>query len=87
MPATLGIIPCRSEKLKSLLYKAKQILAEGECDCGCTECPAIFVCTDPDMPPYSMLKEFLWHNEEQVLDDEKLNRSVNRDNLNSLQDI
>ena len=82
--ATTLLVPCTDENLPGLLYKAKQIIAEGECDCDCTKCPGVFICRDPDSPPYTMLREFLERNEHLQLQDYALNNQVNTENLNLL---
>jgi hypothetical protein len=84
--ATVALLPCGDKKIEDLLYKAKQILAEGECDCDCRNCPGLFVCFDPDLPPYGMLKEFIRHNEKLPVEDDLYNNQVNRENLNALAD-
>lgn len=82
--ATTVLVPCTDSRMPRLIYKAKKIIAEGECDCDCKECPGIFICRDPDMPPYTMLREFIDRNEKTVLADYKLNNQVNQDNLGAL---
>lgn len=81
--ATTALVPCTDSRMLRLIYKAKKIIAEGECDCDCKECPGVFICRDPDLPPYTMLREFINRNEKTVLDDYKLNNQVNLDNLNA----
>ncbi len=81
--ATTALVPCADLRMPRLIYKAKKIIAEGECDCDCKECPGVFICCDPDMPPYTMLREFIARNEKTVLADYKLNNQVNQDNLNA----
>lgn len=81
--ATTALVPCADLRMPRLIYKAKKIIAEGECDCDCKECPGVFICRDPDMPPYTMLREFIARNEKTVLADYKLNNLVNQDNLNA----
>ena len=84
--ATVALLPCGDKKIEDLLYKAKQILAEGECDCDCRKCTGLFVCFDPDLPPYGMLKEFIRHNEKLPVEDDLYNNQGNRENLNALAD-
>ena len=60
---TVILLPCSKENWDKLIYKAKQILAEGECDCDCSNCPVAYVCIDPDITPYTQIKDFLKHNE------------------------
>lgn len=81
--ATIALVPCTDPRMPRLIYKAKKIIAEGECDCDCKECPGVFICRDPDLPPYTMLREFIDRNEKTVLADYKLNNQVNKDNLNA----
>lgn len=81
--ATIALVPCTDPRMPRLIYKAKKIIAEGECDCDCKECPGVFICRDPDMPPYTMLREFIERNEKTVLTDYKLNNMLNLDNLNA----
>lgn len=81
--ATTALVPCTDSRMTRLIYKAKKIIAEGECDCDCKECPGVFICRDPDLPPYTMLHEFIERNEKTVLADYKLNNQVNLDNLNA----
>lgn len=81
--ATIALVPCTDSRMTRLIYKAKKIIAEGECDCDCKECPGVFICRDPDLPPYTMLYEFIARNEETVLNDYKLNNQVNQANLNA----
>ena len=81
---TVILLPCSKENWDKLIYMAKQILAEGECDCDCSHCPAAYVCTDPDIPPYTQLKDFLKHNEYMLVEDDRFNNEVNRENLNQL---
>lgn len=81
--ATTALVPCTDSRMPRLIYKAKKIIAEGECDCDCKECPGVFICRDPDLPPYTMLREFIDRNEKTVLADYKLNNQVNKDNLSA----
>lgn len=81
--ATTALVPCTDSLMPRLIYKAKKIISEGECDCDCKECPGVFICRDPDMPPYTMLREFIDRNEKTVLADYKLNNQVNLDSLNA----
>lgn len=84
--ATVALVPCSDKKIDELLFKAKQIIAEGECDCDCRSCPGLFVCFDPDLPPFGMLREFIKHNEKLPLEDDKYNKQVNKNNLNVIAD-
>lgn len=81
---TVILLPCSKENWDKLIYKAKQILAEGECDCDCSNCPVAYVCIDPDIPPYTQIKDFLKHNEHMLVEDDRFNKEVNRENLNQL---
>ena len=81
---TVILLPCSKENWDKLIYKAKQILAEGDCDCDCFHCPVAYVCIDPDIPPYTQIKDFLKHNEYMLVEDDRFNKEVNRENLNQL---
>lgn len=81
---TVILLPCSKENWDKLIYKAKQILAEGECDCDCSHCPVAYVCIDQDIPPYTQLKDFLKHNEYMLVEDDRFNNEVNRESLNQL---
>ena len=81
---TVILLPCSKENWDKLIYKAKQILAEGECDSDCSNCPVAYVCIDPDIPPYTQIKDFLKHNAYMLVEDDRFNKEVNRENLNQL---
>lgn len=78
---TVALFNIRDDLYSTMCYKAKQYLAEGECDCDCNNCPGRFVCTNPDFPPFTIFKEFLEHNEKYAIEDDRFNPDVNKQNI------
>lgn len=78
---TVALFNIRDDTYNTMCNKAIQYLAEGECDCDCNYCPGRFVCTDPDFPPFTILKEFIEHNKKLSIEDDRFNTDVNKNNL------